>query len=108
MTFVKLLRLLIGWFSFTSNMARMKLTPWKGEGRKTLRVRTQTEVHAVPKPVEEAPPTPGEIERRKVGAEKLEKVGRLLESSPTQQLAQVAAEARQSMSGREEPARRKL
>ena len=108
MTFAKLLWLLISWFSFTSSMARMKLTPQKGDGRKVLRVRTWEEAHAEWAPVEEAPLTPGKIERRKVEAEKLEVVGRLLESLPTQQFAHMAAEARPSMSGGEDPARRKL
>ena len=64
-------------------MARMKLTPQKPDGRKTLNIKTQAEVHAMPVPDKEAPPIPGEIERRKVEAEKLEEVGRSLESSPT-------------------------
>ena len=82
------------------------------------KVNTWVEVH--PAPVEppmpaeppvpdaEAPPTLGKMERRKVEAEKLAEVGRLLELSPTWQLAQMAAEARPSMSGREELARKKL
>ena len=41
-------------------------------------------------------------------AEQLEGVGRLPSSSPTQQLAQMAVEARPSMLGGKEPARRKL
>ena len=41
-------------------------------------------------------------------AEQLEEVGRSPQSSPTWQLAQMAAEARPSMLGREEPARKKL
>ena len=81
-------------------------------------MKTWAEVHAAP--VEppmlagplvsdvEAPPIPGKMERRKVEAEKLEEVRRLLESSPTQQLAQMAAEAGPSTLGREEPARKKL
>ena len=35
----------------------------------------------------------GEVERRREEVRKLEELGRLLESSPTQQLAQMAAEA---------------
>ena len=61
-----------------------------------------------PVPDVEAPPTPGEMERRKVEAARSEEVGRLPESSPTQQLDQMAVEARPSMLGGEEPARRKL
>ena len=84
-------------------MARTKMTPQKGEVKKTL-----AEVHATPVPDEEAPPTSGKIERRKVEAAKLEEVGRSLESLPTQQLAQMAAEAGPSTLGGEEPASRKL
>ena len=61
-----------------------------------------------PVPTEEAPPTLGEVERRKIEARKLEEVGRLLELSPTQQLAQMATEAGPSMLGGKEPARKKL
>ena len=93
-------------------MARMKVTLMKGDDRKAQKIRMRVEVHAVPAeppaPVEEAPPTPGKMERRKVEAKKLEDIRRLLELSPTQQLAQMTAEARASTSGREEPARKKL
>ena len=54
------------------------------------------------------PPTPGEVERRTVEAEKLGEVGRSWELTPTQQLAQMAVDAGPSMSGEEELARRKL
>ena len=54
------------------------------------------------------PPNPGEIESRRAEAEKLEGVGKSPGSSPTQQLAQMTAEARPSMLDREEPVRRKL
>ena len=89
----------------------------KGEEEETQKVKTQAEVQAAPveppnavePPVPvEAPPTLGEMERRRVEAEKLEEVGRLPESLPTQQLAQMAAKAGPSMSGGEEPARKKL
>ena len=56
MTFVKLLWLLIGWFSFNSSMARTKVMPRKGEEGKTRKVKTQAGVHAAP--VE--PPVPAE------------------------------------------------
>ena len=62
----------------------------------------------MPAPVEETPPTPGEIERRKREVERLEEVGRSLGLSPTQQLAQMAVEAGLSTLGGEEPDRRKL
>ena len=106
--FVKQLWLLIDWFPFTSSMARMKMTPQKREGRKTLRVRMWVEVHIALAPAEEAPPTPGEIEGMKVEAEKLEEVGRSPELSPTQQLGQMAAEAGPSTLDGEELNRRKL
>ena len=95
------------WLIFFSSMARTKKTPRMREGRKALQVRTRAEVHAAPEeePVEppalaeppvpdvEAPPILNAIERRMAEVEKLEEVGRLLESSLTQQLAKVAAEA---------------
>ena len=56
----------------------------------------------------EAPPTMGEVERRRIEVRKLEEVGRLLELSPTQQLAQMATEAGLSTLAGEEPARKKL
>ena len=93
MTFVKLIQLLIGWFSFNSSMARTKIMPRKGEEGKIQKVKTWAEVHAAPVeppmpakptvPDVEDPPTPGEMEGRKMEAEKLEEVGRSLESLPT-------------------------
>ena len=61
-----------------------------------------------PVPDVEAPQTLVERDRRRAEAEKLEEVGRLPESSPTQQLAQMATEARPSLLGWEKLARRKL
>ena len=61
-----------------------------------------------PVPEMEAPPTPKEIEKRMAEAEKLEEVGRLLESSPTQQLAQMAVKAGPSSLGGKELAQSKL
>ena len=99
-------------------MARMKITPRKGEQGKARWVRAWAEVHAVPGespalaeppvPTKEAPQTPGEVERRRVEMSKLEELGRSPELSPTQQLAQMAEEATPSMSGGEELARKKL
>ena len=86
----------------------MKKTPQMGKGRKALKIKKKAEVHAMLAPDEEAPPTTGKIERRKVEAKKLEEVGRSLELSPTWQLAQMAVEDGLSTLGREEPARRKL
>ena len=73
-------------------MARIKITPRKGEKGKARKVKTWAEVHAAPAetqalveppvPMEKAPPIPAEVERRKVEVSKLEEVGRLLESSP--------------------------
>ena len=116
--FARLIWLLIGWFSFNSSMARMKKMPWMGEGWKALEIKTWTEVHVAPvelpalaeppAPDLEAPHTLGETERRRVEVEKLEEVGRSTELSSTQQLFQMAAEARPSTLGGEGPARRKL
>ena len=113
-----LLWLLIGWFSFNSSMVRTKIIPRKGEEGKTQKVKTWVEVHAAPvePPMPVEPPVPDvetpqilvEMERRKVEAEKLEEVGRLPELLPTWQFAQMAAEARPSMLGGEEPARKKI
>ena len=107
--------LLIGWFSFNSSKARTKITQEGGRGEDPGS-ETWMEVHAAPVepsvpvpplPDVEASPTAGEMERGKVEAEKLEEVGRLPLSSPTQQLAQMAAEAKPSMSGGEELAKKK-
>ena len=49
-----------------------------------------------------------EAERQVEEARQLEDVGRSPSSSPTQQLAQMAAEAGPSDLGREEPVRRRL
>ena len=49
-----------------------------------------------------------EAERQVEEARRLEDVGRSQSSLPTQQLAQMAVEAGPSMSGKEEPVRRKL
>ena len=106
------------WLVFHSSMVQTKIMPRKGEEGKTRRVRTWEEIHIAhvepPAPAEppvsdkEGLPTSGEMERRKVEAGKLEEVGRLLESSATQQLAQVTTKAGASMSGGEELARKKL
>ena len=80
-------------------MARMKLTPKKADGRKTLIIKTQAKGHAMQATDEEAPPTPGEIKRRKMEAEKLEEVGRSPVSLFIQHLAQMAVEARPSTFG---------
>ena len=60
-----------------------------------------------PSPAQEAPPEAGEIMRRIAEAEQLEEVG-VTTSFPTQQLAQMAAEAGPSKSGGEELAHKKL
>ena len=63
---------------------------------------------APPTPAKVAPLQAEEIMRRIAQAEQLEGVGRSPSSLPTQQLAQMAAEAGPSTLGKEEPARRKL
>ena len=62
---------------------------------------------APPTPAKEVPPQAEEIMRRIVEVEQLEGVGRS-PLSPTQQLAQMAAEAGPSTLGKEETVRRKL
>ena len=82
-------------------------------------MKTQPQVHeedqelpapADPPAPEVAPevPTQSKLERRVQEAEKLGEVGRSLGWLQTQKLAQMAAETGPSMSGREEPVRRKL
>ena len=103
---------------FYSSMAQVKVTRRKGKQRKARKVKTWAEVHVAPTeppawvelpvPTDEAPPTPGEVERRRVEARKLEEVRRSLELSPTKQLAQMTTEAGPSMSEGEEQARKKL
>ena len=106
-------------------MVRTKLTPKKErEGRTVLRTKSEREkiakkgrrppspVHhpspaRKPSPAREVKKTVEEAERQVEEARQLEEVGRSLSSSPTQQLAQMAAEARQYVLG-EEPAKRKL
>ena len=106
-------------------MARTKLIPKKErEGRKVLRMREEREkiakkgrrppspVHhpsqaRKPPPAREVEKTLEEAERQVEEARWLEEVGRSPSSLPTQQLAQMAAEAGPSVSG-EEPAKRKL
>ena len=106
-------------------MARMKLTPKKErEGRTVLGTREDCKkitkkgrrppspVHhpspaRKPSPTREAEKMVEEAERQVEEARQLEEVGRLPSLSPTQQLAQMAAEAGPSVSG-EEPAKRKL
>ena len=87
--------------------------PRMGEGRKALQVRTRGEVHSEqqplmptdpPVPEVETPPTQSELEKRIEEAEKLGEVGRLPGSSSTQQLAQMAVEAKPSLLDGEEPA----
>ena len=61
-----------------------------------------------PSAVQEIPLGVDEIMRHIMEVEQLEGQGRAPLSSPTQQLAQMAAEVGPYMLGREEPARRKL
>ena len=73
----------------------------------SMSVEAPASVEPLVHTTEEAPPIPGEVERR-VEVRRLEEVGRSLELSPTQQLAQIATEAGPSMLGWEELARKKL
>ena len=106
-------------------MVRTKLTPKKErEGRTVLRTRSEREkiakkgrrppfpVHhpspaRKPSPAREVEKMVEEAERWVKEARQLEEVGQSLLSSPTWQLAQMAAEAGPSVLG-EEPAKRKL
>ena len=106
-------------------MARTKLTPKKErEGRKVLRMKEDQEkiakkgrrppspVHhpspaRKPSPMREVEKMLEEAERQVEEARQLEEVGQSPSSSPTQQLAQMAAEAGPSVLG-EEPVKRKL
>ena len=115
---IKLIWLMIGWHSSNSSMEQTKITPkkgmkgrpkkWKHGWRCILHLWNPPILAEPPIPDVDAPPTPGEIERRRAESEKLEEVGRSPESLPTWHLAQMAVEARPSMSGGEELARRKL
>ena len=106
-------------------MARTKLTPKKvKEERKVLQPKKDREELAAkgrrppspvhhpsparkPSPAREVEKTMEEAERLVEEVRWLEDVGRLPSSLPTQQLAQMAAEARPSALG-EEPVQRKL
>ena len=94
-------------------MARTKKTPRMREGKRALPVRTKVEqgppvLGDPPVPEVGTPLTQSELERRIEEVEKLGEVGRFMESSLTQQLAQMAAEAGPSTLDREELAKRKL
>ena len=99
----------------------MKITPYQGKRcgetqvlwtraatkLETREKRPSSLVHP-PTPAKEAPPQAEEIMCWIAEVEWLKGVGRSPSSLLTQQLAQMAAEARQSMLGKEEPVRRKL
>ena len=102
-------------------MVRTKVTPRQGKSSvetSILQKRAVTRVEGrekrplslvhPPTPAKEATPQAEEKMRRIAEAEQLKGVGRSPLSSLTQQLAQMAAEAGPSMSGKEEPVRRKL
>ena len=76
----------------------------KVEGREKM---PSSPVHP-PTPAKEAAPKAEEIMRRIAEAEQLEGVGRSPSLLPTQQLAEMAVEARPSKLGKEEQVRRKL
>ena len=101
-------------------MARTKVTPRKGEKGKTKILWMRAVVHAQdqakgtsspvhpPSPALQTPLVAKEIMRRIVKVEQLEGVGRLPQSSVTQQLAHMAVKAGPSMLGGEELARKKI
>ena len=99
-------------------MERTKLTPRKeerGGRRKVLQSRTNRKILAekerrphLPSPEKKASLRREEMKEQVEVAEWLRGVGRSPSSLPTQQLVQMAAEARPSMLGKEEPVRRKL
>ena len=86
-----------------TQVLRSRATSHKGEERK----RPSSAIHP-PSPTQEASSEAGEIMRRIAEAEQLEGVGRSLSSSPTCQLAQMAAEAGPSKLGGKELACKKL
>ena len=110
-------------------MARTNITPHKGEGKrkeevmckkipKKREIKTRAHVLAVaqgpsspvhpPSLAQETPLGEEEIIKDITEVEQWEEVGRSPQSSPTQQLAQMATEAGPSMPGGEKPARKKL
>ena len=102
-------------------MVRTKVTPRQGKRDAETqipqtRVATRLEgkekrpssLAHPPTPAKEAPLQAEEIIRRILEVGQLEGVGRSPSSLPTQQLAQMAVEARPSILSKEEPVRRKL
>ena len=82
----------------------------KGREEHGWKVQTWAQVQAQlapPAPVLETPPSQEEIMKRVEEVEQLGHAGRSLESSPAQQLAQMAVEAGPSTLGGEEPAHKK-
>ena len=79
----------------------------KDQGPSTCRASTSS-TGGPPVPVQETPPSQEELNKRMEEAEWLEQVGRSQELLPTQQLAQMAAEAGLSMLDGDEPAQKKL
>ena len=84
-------------------MLRTRVVRYVGEREK----RSSSPVHP-PSPVQETPLEAGEIMQRIAEAEQLDGERRSPSSSPTWQLAQMAAEAGPSTLGGEEPVRKKL
>ena len=103
-----------------SSMARTTVTLKKGEKGGTKILQTWVVVHADKMSAEtlithaplslaqETPPRAEEVMKCIAEAEQLEEVGRSPQLLPTQQLAQMAAEARPFTLDGEEPARKKL
>ena len=76
-----------------------------------VQVQAETQVQAqeqMQEPGSSTPPLLGELERRTEEAKRLEEVGRLPKSSPTQQLVQMAVEVGSSVPAREELMRKKM
>ena len=102
-----------------SSIARIKVTPRKGEGEGWIEVGedqgggtcpTSEVFHTSgsPAPMQEIPLDQEEMRRMILEAKQLEEVGRFPGSSPTWQLPQMAAESQPSMLGGEKPAHKKL
>ena len=86
-------------------MVMTKETLKKGKEECVWKMKTRAQVHVKPAPAVLVDPPVPVLE---MPPSQEEQVGRSLELSPTKQLAQMAAEARPSMSGGEEPAHKKL
>ena len=105
---------------FLSKLQHGENQSYTHKGEKDVRRKVMEGVHAQSQP--QRPPTPvdpqtpvqetpldqDKMKRRVAEAEQLDEVGRSPQLLPTQQLAQMAVEARPSTLGVKEPARKKL